>query len=192
MADRPDNADRPESEASIEADHPWHAVDVGEVEHRLATGRRGLTQSEALARFQVHGPNQLEEEPPTSPLIVLVRQFRSPLIFILLLALVVTLFLEEFLDASVIGIVLLLNATIGFAQERKAEGAVRALMQLVVPSARVIRDGRDQETSSRTASRMSHWRSSRQRRTFSGVRRGDREEAFSTDLCGSESSWRGW
>ena len=96
-----------------------------------------------------YGPNRLEEEPPTPAWSVFIRQFRSPLIFILLVALVVTVALGEYLDASVIAAVLLLNAVIGSTQERKAEGAVRALMQLVVPKARVIRDGRDVEIDSR-------------------------------------------
>ncbi len=103
----------------------------------------------ASARLSVQGFNQLEEEPPLSPLVVFFRQFRSPLIFILLVAMAVTFLLAEYLDAVVIGVVLLLNAIIGFVQERKAEGAVRALMQLVVPVARVIRDGQDQEVDSR-------------------------------------------
>jgi magnesium-transporting ATPase (P-type) len=128
---------------------PWHAFGVSDVEDRLGTGSRGLTAAEASARLSVHGPNQLEEEPPPSPLVVFIRQFRSPLIFILLAAMVVTLILAEYLDAIVIGVVLLLNAVIGFIQERKAEGAVRALMQLVVPVARVIRDGQDEEIDSR-------------------------------------------
>ncbi|HSM43496.1 MAG TPA: HAD-IC family P-type ATPase, partial [Acidimicrobiia bacterium] len=127
----------------------WHARGVHEIEDQLGTGSRGLTGAEAAARLSVHGPNRLEEEPPPSPLIVFVRQFRSPLIFILLLAMVVTLLLAEYLDSVVIGVVLLLNAVIGFIQERRAEGAVRALMQLVVPVARVIRDGQDQEVDSR-------------------------------------------
>jgi magnesium-transporting ATPase (P-type) len=127
----------------------WHAMEVSEVEDRLGTGSRGLSAAEAAARLSLHGPNQLEEEPPPSALIVFLRQFRSPLIFILLAAMVVTILLAEYLDAVVIGIVLLLNAIIGFFQERKAEGAVRALMQLVVPVARVIRDGQDEEIDSR-------------------------------------------
>ncbi len=95
------------------------------------------------------GPNQLQAEPPPAPLLVFVRQFRSPLIFVLLVALAVTIALGEHLDASVIAAVLLLNAVIGFTQERKAEGAVLALMQLVVPHARVVRGGRDLEIDSR-------------------------------------------
>ena len=124
-------------------------MEVPEVEDRLGTSSRGLSAAEAAARLRLHGPNQLEEEPPPSALIVFLRQFRSPLILILLAAMVVTVLLAEYLDVVVIGMVLLLNAVIGFFQERKAEGAVRALMQLVVPVARVIRDGEDQEIDSR-------------------------------------------
>ena len=128
---------------------PWHALSTPDVEDLLGTGASGLSESEASVRLSANGPNRLEEEPPPPPLLVFLRQFRSPLIFILLVAMVVTLLLAEYLDAVVIGIVLLLNAVIGFVQERKAEGAVRALMQLVVPVARVVRDGLDQEIDSR-------------------------------------------
>ena len=124
-------------------------MEISEVERILDTGRLGLSQAEATARLTVHGPNRLEEEPPPSAIVVFFRQFRSPLIAILLVAMVVTLLLAEYLDAVVIGVVLVLNAVIGFVQERKAEGAVRALMQLVVPVARVVREGQDQEIDSR-------------------------------------------
>jgi len=127
----------------------WHSMADDEVERLLETGGHGLTAADAVARRSRYGPNQLEEEPPTPPWVVFVRQFRSPLIFILLVALAVTVALGEYLDASVIAVVLLLNAVIGSTQERKAEGAVRALMQLVVPHARVVRDGRDVEIDSR-------------------------------------------
>lgn len=127
----------------------WHSLAGAEVEQRLETGGHGLTQQEVEARLARYGPNLLEEEPPAPGWVVFLRQFRSPLIFILLLALVVTLLLGEHLDASVIAAVLVLNAVIGFTQERKAEGAVRALMQLVVPRARVTRDGQDREIDSR-------------------------------------------
>jgi len=127
----------------------WHSLDGDEVERLLETGGHGLTDADASARRSRYGANQLEEEPPTPAWLVFVRQFRSPLIFILLAALAVTVALGEHLDAAVIAAVLVLNAVIGFTQERKAEGAVLALMQLVVPHARVIRDGRDEEIDSR-------------------------------------------
>jgi magnesium-transporting ATPase (P-type) len=128
--------------------HEWHALEPAEVEALLHTTSRGLTDAEAAARLEVTGPNALEEVPPPPALQVLVRQFASPLISILLLATVVTVLLEEYIDAAVILAVLCLNAAIGFTQERKAEGAVRALMQLVVPRARVVRGGREAELDS--------------------------------------------
>ncbi|HEY5543404.1 MAG TPA: hypothetical protein VIM04_09145 [Candidatus Binatia bacterium] len=80
---------------------------------------------------------------------ILLHQFRSPLIYILLVATAVTLFLGEYIDAGVIAAVLALNAVIGFVQEYRAEHSVRALMQLVSPHARVIRGGREREVESR-------------------------------------------
>ncbi len=127
----------------------WHSLAGDDVERLLETGGHGLTAVDVSARRSRYGPNQMEEEPPTPAWLVFVRQFRSPLIFILLVALVVTVVLGEHLDAAVIAVVLLLNAVIGFTQERKAEGAVRALMQMVVPHARAVRDGRDEEIDSR-------------------------------------------
>ncbi len=127
---------------------PWHMRTVEEVEERLQTSGHGLSRAEASARVAQHGPNRLEDEPPTSAPVVLLRQFRSPLIYILVAALGVTVLLGDRLDAAVIGVVLVVNAVVGFTQERKAEGAVRALMGLVVPHARVVRAGQEWELDS--------------------------------------------
>lgn len=137
----------PQATEPVSAD--WHCLAAKDVEDLLDTGGHGLTTTDAAARRVRYGTNQLDEEPPPAAWLVFVRQFRSPLIFILLVALAVTIGLGEYLDAAVIAVVLMLNAVIGFTQERKAEGAVRALMQLVVPRARVVRDGRDVEIDSR-------------------------------------------
>jgi Ca2+-transporting ATPase len=130
-------------------DPDWHTCDIDTVTERLSTAVHGLSQAEARARLARDGPNQLPEAPPTSWLVVLLHQFRSPLIYILLAAALVTLVLEEFIDASVIAAVLLLNAVIGYTQERQAENSVRALMRLMAPRARVVRDGREWEVESR-------------------------------------------
>jgi len=94
-----------------------------------------------VARQRRYGPNQLAEPPAPSALVVLLRQFRSPLIYILIGAVAVTTALGDYLDAAVIAAVLAINATVGFVQERKADHAVRALAQMVVPRTRVVRDG---------------------------------------------------
>jgi Ca2+-transporting ATPase len=127
----------------------WHAMEATEVESALHSTSHGLTAEDVESRLAHHGPNQLEDDPPTPRLVVLARQFRSPLIYILVAATVVTRLLGEYIDAAVIATVLLINAVIGFTQERKAEGAVRALMHLVVPHARVEREGHEQEIDSR-------------------------------------------
>ncbi|MEX2586731.1 MAG: HAD-IC family P-type ATPase [Actinomycetota bacterium] len=128
---------------------PWHALESEQVQTRLETGPDGLSGKEAAARLARFGANQIEDEASAGALVVLLRQFRSPLIYILLAAAGITALLEEYIDAGVIAFVLVLNAAIGFTQERKAEGAVRALMQLVVPKARVVRDGREFTVDSR-------------------------------------------
>jgi Ca2+-transporting ATPase len=127
----------------------WHTLEPDAVALRLATSSDGLMQDEARRRLERDGPNELAEAPPTSALVVLLHQFRSPLIYILLVATLVTLVLEEFIDAGVIAAVLLLNAAIGFSQERRAEQSVRALMRLMAPKARVIREGREWEIEGR-------------------------------------------
>lgn len=127
----------------------WHALDLDAVAERLDSTPSGLATSEAHARLARIGPNELETEEPPSNLTILARQFTSPLIWILLIAAVVTLAIGEYIDTGVIAAVLGLNAVIGFTQERKADRSVRALMQLAAPRSRVLRDGGQAEVDSR-------------------------------------------
>jgi calcium-translocating P-type ATPase len=136
------------SERASAVKDPWHALPVEDVERSLQTGPRGLTTDQARERLVKHGPNQLEEEHQQSALGLLLHQFRNPLIYILVLAAIVTFVLDEYVDTGVIVAVLLLNAIIGFTQESRAEQSVRALMKLVAPHARVVRDGREVEIES--------------------------------------------
>jgi calcium-translocating P-type ATPase len=131
------------------ADRLWHAKRAEEVARTLSTRPDGLSEEEAAARLKRDGPNQLPEQPPTSALVILLHQFRSPLIYILVVATIVTLLLAEYIDAAVIAAVLALNALIGYTQERRAENSVRALMQLMSPRARVRRAGRERDVESR-------------------------------------------
>ncbi|MCX7616688.1 HAD-IC family P-type ATPase [Tepidiforma sp.] len=128
---------------------PWHALPLPEVEARLGTGPHGLPAADAASRLARFGPNEIEPAPPTPWYVTLLRQFRSPVIYILLAAALVTLILRDLVDAAVIAAVLLLNASIGFTQERRAERSVRALMSLVAPRARVLREGHEREIEGR-------------------------------------------
>lgn len=127
----------------------WHAMPSDAAESLLETDERGLTQQQVAVRAQRYGRNELEQEPPPSALAMLGRQFRSPLIYILVVAAVVTVVLREFLDAGVIAVVVMINAVIGYVQERKAETAMRSLAQLMVPQSRVVREGQEREIDSR-------------------------------------------
>ncbi len=149
MKDQPTTRSSPTADRGPAAHLAWHARSPADVESLLGTGAGGLDPAEVRARRERHGPNQLEEAPPTGPWVILLHQFTSPLIYILVLATAVTLLLREYADAIVIAVVLALNAVIGFVQERKAEMSVRALMHLVSPHARVIREGREWDVESR-------------------------------------------
>jgi Ca2+-transporting ATPase len=123
----------------------WHSLPDTEVAALLAVGPAGLTSADAERRLAETGPNVVPEAPAPPWWRTLLEQFRSPLIYILLVAAIVEVALGELVDAAVIGGVLLLNAGIGYSQERSAEQAVRSLRQLVTPVAHVLRDGRERE-----------------------------------------------
>jgi Ca2+-transporting ATPase len=124
----------------------WHALDSGEVCEALTVDPTvGLNAGTVDERRAEHGPNRLEEEQETPAWVHLLNQFRSPLIIILLVAGAVTALLGEYIDTGVIAAVLVLNAAIGFTQERKAEQSVRALAELAAPDATVVRGGEERQ-----------------------------------------------
>ncbi len=124
----------------------WHAREVRDAADELDTDLEvGLTTTEATARLERYGPNALGRDEPLSDLQILLHQFVSPLIYILLVAFVVTILIDEYTDAAVIAAVLAINAVIGFVQERKADRSVHALMKMAAPTSMVVRDGRRSE-----------------------------------------------
>jgi Ca2+-transporting ATPase len=126
----------------------WYQVNSKDIFHKLQTSKEGLSEKEANSRLAQYGPNKLADEEKINRLKILLNQFTSPLIYILLIAAVVTFFLYEYIDTGVIMAVVLLNAIIGYIQEFKAEKSVRALKEMIVPIARVIRDGMEKEINS--------------------------------------------
>jgi potassium/sodium efflux P-type ATPase len=123
----------------------WYQLDEKEVFRNLQTSEQGLSLAEASQRLHKYGPNTLPEEEGVSRLKMVLHQFTSPLIYILLAAAVVTATLGDYIDTGVIVSILILNAIIGFIQENKAETSVRALKSMVVSKAKVVRDGREKE-----------------------------------------------
>ncbi len=120
----------------------WHAMPSEAVVRELGSDLdRGLSEREAARRFALHGPNELPETPPPSPLSLFLAQFSSLIIWVLIGAAVVSGLLQEWIDAGAILAIVLLNAALGFAQEFKAERSLAALRKLSVATARVVRDG---------------------------------------------------
>jgi Ca2+-transporting ATPase len=107
----------------------------------MAENLKGLSETEVKKRLGKFGKNELPEKPPPSELSILIDQFKSPLVYILLVAGVITLALQEFSDAGVIFFAVLLNTVLGFIQESRASHALEALKKLIHPEAAVIRDG---------------------------------------------------
>lgn len=119
----------------------WQNIPVDEVLEILETDREGLTAEEAQLRLSRNGFNEVELKKKESSLHRFARQFASPLIYILLLAALVTFLLREYADTAVIIGVVLANAVIGFIQERKAENALESLAKMLVPETSILREG---------------------------------------------------
>ncbi|WP_126248752.1 cation-translocating P-type ATPase [Chitinophaga rhizosphaerae] len=102
----------------------------------------GLSPGRSAALLAEYGPNELAATRRESPWLILLHQFMSPVIYLLLIAMGMSLFFREWLDAIAIAVVILLNALIGFIMEFQAEKAMDALRQLTTQSARVLRGGR--------------------------------------------------
>ncbi len=123
----------------------WHGLRVAEAVRLLETDlAHGLSANEAQARLAKFGPNKVTRTTGTPAWKRLLLQFHQPLIYVLLGAAAITAGLEEWVDASVIFVVVVINAIVGFIQESKAERAIDALSRMVVTEATVLRGGHRQ------------------------------------------------
>jgi P-type Ca2+ transporter type 2C len=127
----------------------FHDVDESVLFKNLDSTPNGLTSHEAEERLNKYGLNELHIDDKINPYLILAQQFFSPLVWILLGAITVSLFLGSFVDSIVIGIIIVLNATLGFFQEYRAEKAIDALKKMVTLQARVIRDGKEKKIDSK-------------------------------------------
>jgi len=120
-----------------------HSKELTELFKELNTSKDGISNSEATKRIKKYGYNELMEFEKISPIKIFFNQFKSVIIAILIFATVISLFLGQWLDASVIFAILILNAVIGFFQEYKAEKAIDALKKFSPLEAKVIREGKE-------------------------------------------------
>ena len=124
------------------AERPWHAETVEAALEGRQSSPQGLTSAEAAKRLEADGPNRLPAGKPRSLWARVFAQFNNLLIYVLLASALVTVLLRHALDAVVILAVVLINATIGFIQEGRAEKSLEAIRAMLTREASVLRDGR--------------------------------------------------
>lgn len=122
----------------------WHALDKDQVLEVLKTNdRRGLTNKVANERLEIVGFNMIREETRKLRATVFAKQFKDPLILILLVATAISAFVGDLIDAIVIVAIVILSTIVGFVQEYKSEKAIEALKKMAAATCRVVRDGEE-------------------------------------------------
>ncbi len=124
----------------------YHSLSVSQTIKELETNEKtGLSQSEAKNRIEKYGLNELDKGKKISPIKIFLSQFTNVMVIILIIGAAISLIIGEEMDAIIIFIILILNAILGFVQEYKAENAMKALLNLTNPHARVIRDSKEMD-----------------------------------------------
>lgn len=124
----------------------WHNKPFEEVlSHFESSAQTGLTSKQINGLREKYGTNSLLTQKPKSPWLLLFEQFNNPVIYILVVAAIITSIVGHPKDSIVIAFVVVLNTLIGFVQERRAADALKALRKMAAPTARVIRDGTQQQ-----------------------------------------------
>ena len=124
---------------------PWHTFSENDIYSELKTSEKGITSADAEERIKTYGLNELTKKKENTALKILISQFKSFLVGLLIVAMIVSYIIGEHIDAYVIGIIVILNALLGFFQEYRADKAVESLKKLSAPKANVMREGRVQE-----------------------------------------------
>ncbi|MFM8578196.1 MAG: cation-transporting P-type ATPase, partial [Planctomycetaceae bacterium] len=121
----------------------WHAMSIAEAVGMLTSDQRlGLGEEEAVRRLTTNGPNALEPPAPVPLWKRLAAHFRDIVVWILVIAAMISWMLGEWVDSGAILAIVLVNGLVGFVQEERAHAALAALERLSPRMARVVRDGR--------------------------------------------------
>ena len=127
---------------------PWHSLPVAKALDALGSAESGLPSPEATARLSTYGPNQLAVAPTVPVLKLLLDEFRSPLVLVLIAAAGVLVGVgqiagdsDHLIDAVLIALIVVLNACLGFSQNYRASRGIESMSRLSAPSAKVLRDG---------------------------------------------------
>lgn len=131
-----------------EAIHSLHMKDYYQLEaeelfKELKSSAQGLSNTEASERIRQNGPNSLKEKKKKSAFSIFISQFRDLMILILIAAAVLSGVMGDRIETIIILVIVLLNATVGFVQEFRAEKTLEALKRMSLTKARVLRDGHE-------------------------------------------------
>ena len=124
-----------------EQEKAWHALNAEEVLKNLKVKDQGLSTEEARSRQAAYGLNQLVEAPRPGLLHMLWEQINSFVVWLLIIASIISALLGDYVEAAAIMAIVVLNSVLGIIQERRAEEALAALKKLAAPEAQVMRDG---------------------------------------------------
>ena len=114
---------------------------MGEPVSLTISGSQGLSTSEAAARFVRYGPNEVVTKKKMRPIVAFIRKFNSPLIWILIGAAVISVFVGEQTNAFILVVMILISVVLDFVNSYRSERAVEKLIAKVVTTATVIRNG---------------------------------------------------
>jgi len=127
----------------------WYNLTLAEVAKKLDVTKKGLSQKVAESRLKERGGNVLPGEPATKVIVLIVRQFKNSLTYILIIAAVISFLLHNVIDSYIILAAVLFNVIVGFVQEYKAETALGSLKKVITQRVWIIRDGKEREVESR-------------------------------------------
>jgi Mg2+-importing ATPase len=125
--------------------NPFWSVTGSELPGKFKTSANGLTTGEAKKRLLDYGANRMKPQKRSDAFTLLIAQFKSPIILILLFATVLSLFLHNIVDASIILAIVIISGLLGFWQEHSASNAIEKLLEIVQITASVFRDGNEKE-----------------------------------------------
>jgi len=123
-------------------------LNAKDVVNNLKSSIRGISEEEAEKRLQKYGKNKLPEKKRFAYINIAINQFKSPLVYILLVASIISFILKETIDASVILFAVFLNTIVGFMQEVKAENGLAKLKEMVEHKSHIVRNGIEKEINS--------------------------------------------
>lgn len=126
-------------------DKHWHSIEIEDVFAQIDGSDSGLTQIAAEERLLQYGPNEIPPEKLSPTWILFLLQFNSPLMYVMMVATTLSFYLKNISEAVFILVVIVINATVGFYQEYKANSSLVTLKSIIKIRARVVRNNREQE-----------------------------------------------